>query len=75
MGWAASIVAATDNLSSQSLAVALHSGSLSTPAVTAMIVTLSRDARDSSVCADGRAECRQTENISLHHESENHGEE
>ncbi|TNN79533.1 hypothetical protein EYF80_010115 [Liparis tanakae] len=35
------------------------------------IVTLCGDVRDSSACADGHAECRQTENIVPHHESEN----
>ena len=45
LGWAAFIVAATDNLSIHSLVVVLHSGSLSTPAVTAVIVKLSSDAR------------------------------
>ena len=71
LGRVAFIVATTDNLSSHSLAGVLNPGSVSTPAVTAAIVTLSRDARDSFVCADGWAECRQTENILLHYESEN----
>lgn len=35
------------------------------------IVTLCGDVRDSSACADGHAECRRTENIVPHHESEN----
>lgn len=72
--WAGAVffVAAADNLSRQSLAVMLHSGSLSIPGATSVIVMLSRDAKDSSVCTDGRrAECRQTENILVHHESEN----
>lgn len=46
LGQAAFIAAATNNLSSHSLAVALHSGLLSTPAFPALVVVLSKDARN-----------------------------
>lgn len=39
------------------------------PAFPALVAELSADAR--KLCADGRAECGQTENISQRHESEN----